>query len=78
LRIYREDVSAGKTIGDRPLVANIGLRPLQLRIVAREQPVPAIRMPCQDPNGEITLTKLANDATAEEFRSAEYGDGLRS
>jgi hypothetical protein len=35
-------------------------------------------MPCQDPNGEITLTKLANDATAEEFRSAEYGDGLRS
>jgi hypothetical protein len=67
-------VSAGQGIGDRPFVANIGRRPLKLRIVASERPAAAIRMPCQDPNGKITLAQMAHDAAAKKPGSAEDGD----
>ena len=43
-RIYHTE-SAGKGIGDRPLVVNVGRDRLKLRIVKSEQPVPPIRMP---------------------------------
>lgn len=43
-RIYYTE-SAGKGIGDRPLVVNVGRDRLKLRIIKSEQPVPPIRMP---------------------------------
>jgi hypothetical protein len=42
-RIYHTE-SAGKGIGDRPLVVNVGRDRLKLRIKS-EQPAPPIRMP---------------------------------
>ena len=38
-------VGAGQRIRDRPLVVNVGLYGLQLRIISAKQPVPPIRMP---------------------------------
>ena len=38
-------VSAGKGIGDRPLVVNVGRDRLKLRIIKSEQTVLQIRMP---------------------------------
>jgi hypothetical protein len=43
-RIYHP-VSAGKCIGDRPLVVNVGRDRLKLRIIKTSQPVPPIYMP---------------------------------
>ena len=43
-RIYNA-IGAGKRIRDRPLVVNVGLYGLKLRIIGTKQPVPPIRTP---------------------------------
>jgi hypothetical protein len=72
-RIYHP-VSAGKCIGDWPLVVNVGFDRLKLRIIKTKQPVPSIGMPWCYPDGKPVFTEMPNDAAAEEPGSAENGD----
>src|SRR2546421_8404855 len=67
-------IGAGKHIGDRPIVVDIGLDRLKLRIIETEQLVPAIRVPGCNPYGKPMLTEMSSNATAEEPGSAKHSD----
>lgn len=62
-RIY-DAISAGKRVCDRPLVLNVGLDGLKLRIVRAEQPISLIRMPRRDPNKKSAGAQMPDDAPA--------------
>src|SRR5712691_9260091 len=65
-------VSAGKRIGDRPLVVDVGFDRFKWRAVDTEWH--AVRMPRCDSNGKRALAQVPSDASAEKSGSAENGD----
>jgi hypothetical protein len=69
-----DTVGASKCIGNWPLVTNVGLDRLELRIVQAEQPLAPIRMPWDNSNGKIALAEMPDDAAAEKTGSAKNGD----
>jgi hypothetical protein len=68
-------VSASKGVGDGPIVVDVGLDRLKLRIIKTKQLVPPIGMPGCNPYGKAVPAEAPRNATAEEPGSAEHSDG---